>query len=175
VALADLVSPTSAFVRDRCQVEPASEVPCDELYNAWKAWAEDNGHRAGSSSSFGRDLRAVLPGLRTVRPREDDRKRWYRGLRLHPSHNSPEAGPSWTRPSSQPVESRSDPAVQDGPAGQPLWSGGVESLANGAARRLSLPAPESAPQYEPAELRDWLAAPVREPDDRGSDEWETIG
>ncbi len=119
VALADLVSPTSAFVRDRCEVGPVSEVRCDELYAAWKAWAEDNGHRVGSSSSFGRDLRAVLPSLRTVRPRDDDRQRWYRGLHLSVDHNGPVPGPSWTRP-------QSGPAVQDGPGGQPLWSVGDE-------------------------------------------------
>jgi putative DNA primase/helicase len=115
VALADLVSPTSAFVRDQCEVGPASEVPCDELYAAWRTWAVDNGHRVSSSSSFGRDLRAVLPGLRTVRPRDDDRQRLYRGLRLATDRSGSVRGPSWTRPAS-------GPAVQDGPGGQPLWA-----------------------------------------------------
>lgn len=189
VALADLVSPTSAFVRDRCEVSGAWEVPCAELYGAWRAWAEDNGHRVGSSSSFGRDLRAVLPSLRTVRPREDDRQRWYRGLRLSTDHNGPVPGPPWTRPPSGPAEPPSGPAVHDGPAGQPLWAVGDEppdapsgATASDASERgaATLPGstatlPGAGPEHEPAELGDWLAAPLREPDGAASDEWGTIG
>jgi putative DNA primase/helicase len=45
-ALQELASPVAAFVQDRCQVEPSLEVAVDDLYKAWKQWAEDNGHRA---------------------------------------------------------------------------------------------------------------------------------
>ena len=83
LALQDLVSPVAAFVRDRCTVNPVAEVPIDELYAAWKAWADDNGHRHGSVQTFGRDLRAVIPGLRVVQPRDgEDRERHYRGVAL---------------------------------------------------------------------------------------------
>lgn len=83
VALADLVSPVSAFVRDRCVVG-TYEVLVDDLYAAWRVWADDNGHRAGSAQTFGRDLRAVVPGLAMVRPRvEGSRQRSYRGIGLH--------------------------------------------------------------------------------------------
>lgn len=118
-ALADLVSPTSAFVRDRCELDAAFEVRCDHLYGAWKAWAEDNGHRVGSSSSFGRDLRAVLPSLRTIRPREEDRQRWYRGLRLSGEHKEPATGPSRTTPFSA-AQRPSPSTVQDGPGTYPM-------------------------------------------------------
>jgi len=201
VALADLVSPTSAFVRERCEVGPGSQVPCDELYAAWKSWAEDNGHRVGSSSSFGRDLRAVLPSLRTVRPRDDDRQRLYRGVRLSGDHDGPVHGPSWTRPPSEPVQTSSGPVVQDGPRGQPLWSAGNEPPAtvrcdhyhahqsihrwvgdrwvcpvcspDGAAREPK--SPKSEAPYEPGDLGDWLAAPLPDPDDAVSGEWGTVG
>jgi putative DNA primase/helicase len=159
VTLADLVSPTSAFVRDRCEVGPASEVPCDQLYAAWKAWAEDNGHRAGSSSTFGRDLRAVLPGLRSIRPRTDDRQRLYRGVRLATNHTAPVHGPAWTGP---PVE----PVVQDGPADRPFRSEGTEPFAASAD-----------PSLEPAlgaDLDDWLAAPSGDQLSL-ADDWGTIG
>lgn len=81
-ALADLVSPVAAFVRDRCVRSARFEVPCDQLYTDWRRWAEDNGHRPGSIQTFGRDLRAVIPGLRITRPREDedDRRRRYVGI-----------------------------------------------------------------------------------------------
>jgi putative DNA primase/helicase len=95
VALADLVSPVAAFVRDRC--ERAGEVACADLYAAWRAWAEENGHRAGSAQTFGRDLRAVVPGLRVARPRGDgDRTRRYVGVRLTQIHNGADRGPSGT-------------------------------------------------------------------------------
>ena len=170
VALADLVSPTSAFVRERCEVGPASDVPCDELYAAWKAWAEDNGHRVGSSSSFGRDLRAVLPGLRTVRPREEDRRRWYRGLRLATGRNGPTLGPSWTTSVSEPPEATLRPPVQDGPRGQPLWSVGVDMPAT-----VHEPEPSNiAAPHDPPELRDWFGAPSFEPDGMAADKWDVI-
>lgn len=83
IALSDLASPVAAFVRDRCTRGLEAEVPIADLYNAWKAWAEDNGHKPGTSQRLGRDLRAVIPGLRVVRPRDgDDRERVYRGVTL---------------------------------------------------------------------------------------------
>src|SRR5262249_38465461 len=56
----DLASPMSAFVRDRCVRDVNATVECDVLYTTWKGWAEENGHRAGAKSTFGRDLRAVV-------------------------------------------------------------------------------------------------------------------
>jgi putative DNA primase/helicase len=158
VTLSDLVSPTSAFVRERCQIDPASEVPCAELYGAWRSWAEDNGHRVGSSSTFGRDLRAVLPSVRSIRPRADDRQRLYRGLRLSTGHFDAVHGPAWTR-------LPSGPAVQDGPAGQPFRSAGD-----------GLPVTSEMPAAEPsatAEMDSWIATPRLS---RASlaDDWGTI-
>ena len=46
---------------------------------------------------------------------------------------------------------------------------------NAAARELELPIPKNATPPEPAELGDWLAAPVPAPYDPASDEWGTIG
>jgi putative DNA primase/helicase len=89
VALQDLVSPVAAFVRDSCE-QGAFESDCKELWERWKGWAEDNGHRPGSAQTLGRDLRAVIPGLTVVRPREgESRARRYRGVRLRISgtHN----------------------------------------------------------------------------------------
>lgn len=44
-----------------------------------------------------------------------------------------------------------------------------------AAREPEVPAPKNAAPHEPAELRDWLAAPPWEPDEATSDDWGTIG
>ena len=110
-ALADLVSPVAAFVRDRCVRGAHLNVGCEELYADWKRWADDNGHRAGSTQTFGRDLRAVIPGLRVTRPREDEnehRQRRYGGIGRRVDPQSPRArtsadhethgdrGPQWS-------------------------------------------------------------------------------
>jgi putative DNA primase/helicase len=75
-------------------------VPCDDLYKAWKLWAEDNGHKPGSAQSFGRNLRAAIPELQTYRPREEGKqeRRWYSGVSLkktmaeHASHRGSGGG-----------------------------------------------------------------------------------
>ena len=55
----------------------------DALWSGWKSWAEDNGQAAGTKQRFGRDLRAVVPHVKVVRPRDgDDRHRVYRGVAL---------------------------------------------------------------------------------------------
>ena len=118
LALQDLVSPVAAFVRDRCTVNPMLEAPCDELYAMWKSWAEDNGHRAGSVQTFGRDLRAVVPGLRTVRPRVgEDRERHFRGLGIGADHNGADRGPLRTTRADEGSEGA---PVRDGPRPAPL-------------------------------------------------------
>jgi putative DNA primase/helicase len=114
VALQDLVSPVAAFARDRCERGPY-EVECKFLYEEWKAWAEETGHRPGSLQTFGRDLRAVVPGLGVVRPRddqnEDKRPRHYRGITLARLHNAGDRGPM-----------RTNAPVHGGPRPGPLYA-----------------------------------------------------
>ncbi len=76
----DLVSPISAFVRDTCERAPDYDVEAKALYGAWTDWCEINGHRRTSSPVFGRDLRSVMPGLRTFQPHGQSRR--YVGIRL---------------------------------------------------------------------------------------------
>ena len=83
----DLASPVSAFVRERCRRGPSKDVSRDELYDAWKTWAEDNGHRAGAKSTFGRDIRAVVPDVKVTQPTVGtSRVRMYVGIALLPVH-----------------------------------------------------------------------------------------
>jgi putative DNA primase/helicase len=85
VTLQDLASPVAAFVRDRCVRAPEHEVTVDELYGAYRSWADDNGHARVSKQVLGRDLRAVVPGLRVARPGAHDeleRVRVYVGVAL---------------------------------------------------------------------------------------------
>lgn len=82
--LADLGSPIGVFVRERCQEGEGCRVYLDELFRAWQNWCDAKGRREpGTEQSFGRDLRAAVPGIRTVRTRDgDERRRAYEGLAL---------------------------------------------------------------------------------------------
>jgi putative DNA primase/helicase len=89
-ALADLASPVSAFVRERCH--RGGEVAVDDLFSAWRTWCDDNGHRRGSKQTFGRNLRAVVPALRIMQPRGPDGRQYraYVGVSLSTAHNGAE-------------------------------------------------------------------------------------
>jgi putative DNA primase/helicase len=79
----DLASPMSAFVRECCVRHSGEEVLADRLYDAWRTWTADNGHVSGAKSTFGRDLRAVVPELKVSQPTIDgNRFRMYHGIGL---------------------------------------------------------------------------------------------
>lgn len=77
VMMMDLASPVGAFVRECCVIRPDLEVSRDELFTAWRGWAENNNHRPGSKSTFGRDLNAVVPELGKMQHRTGNQKTWY--------------------------------------------------------------------------------------------------
>jgi putative DNA primase/helicase len=78
--LQDLVSPTSAFVRDLCVRGGEYEIEIKELYQTWRDWCLDNGHHPTSSTVFSRDLRAVHSKLRVFKPHAQPRR--FGGLTL---------------------------------------------------------------------------------------------
>jgi putative DNA primase/helicase len=82
--LADLSSPIGAFTRDRCEVGPGYAVETKLLYGAWCEWCASQGRdHPGTLQSFGRDLRAAVPGLSTTKPRRDgERLLMYEGISL---------------------------------------------------------------------------------------------
>ncbi|MGH7089362.1 MAG: hypothetical protein ACREFQ_10735, partial [Stellaceae bacterium] len=83
--LEDLASPIGAFLRERCIVEVGRRVLIGLLFNAWCDWCKDQGRdHPGTLQSFGRDLRAAVPGLTVSRPRADEgeRMRAYEGIGL---------------------------------------------------------------------------------------------
>jgi putative DNA primase/helicase len=90
--LADLSSPISAFIRDNCILDPAAEVECSRLYLGWKDWCEEQGRDyPGTVQTFGRDLRAAVPSLKTSQPkRGDERVRTYVGITLKTLWNAME-------------------------------------------------------------------------------------
>jgi putative DNA primase/helicase len=76
----DLTSPVGAFVRDWCKVGPQHEVRVKHLFKVWKLWCEQEGDKPGSNIVFGRNLRAVLPQVRT---QGKGHQRTYIGLTLN--------------------------------------------------------------------------------------------
>jgi putative DNA primase/helicase len=80
--LEDLASPMSTFVRDCCTVGVGHRVAASALFKVWLGWCKDNGRdHPGTVQSFGRDLRAALPGLKLTRPRADQQRyREYEGI-----------------------------------------------------------------------------------------------
>jgi hypothetical protein len=48
----DLASPVGAFVREQCEINPQYEIGVDDLYAAYKRWAEDNGHSRKSKETL---------------------------------------------------------------------------------------------------------------------------
>ena len=123
LALHDTVSPTSAFVRDRCVVGAEHEVGVDVLYQAWRAWCEEQGRdRPGSAATFGKHLRAVVPGVKRIRPREvGGREYRYAGVRLGTPGDPQWAGPGTDRDQPPPEQPAAAPAL-DGPRANAMWS-----------------------------------------------------
>jgi putative DNA primase/helicase len=90
ITMQDTASPTSAFVREMCDKGPTCEVTADDLWAAWKDWAEDQGIRPGSKAMLGRNLLSVVPQVKRVRPRDDSGRQipTYTGVALRSSaHN----------------------------------------------------------------------------------------
>jgi len=89
--LEDLASPVGAFVRDMCEVGAAFQVEKDLLWDAWKAWCFDEGRdKPGTKAVFARDLRATVPGLTPIRPRDgEERSHAWRGVNVRQQSKRP--------------------------------------------------------------------------------------
>ena len=80
--LEDLSSPIGAFIRDKCRTGPELQIKCTDLFAMWRSWCEEQGRdHPGSAPTFGRDLRAAVPGLKVTQPWElGSRVRIYEGI-----------------------------------------------------------------------------------------------
>jgi putative DNA primase/helicase len=120
----DLASPVGAFVRDLCEVGPAFAVDKNELWKAWKEWCTDEGReRPGTKAVFARDLRATVPGLVSVRPRDGEaRSRGFQGIKLAQQWETPRTTPDQGR-AGDPGPGSPDVEIPVNHAGGPGWSG----------------------------------------------------
>lgn len=77
-----LGSPVAAFVKECCIIEQGKVCSVEDVFSAWRAWCEENGRKEpGTAQSFGRDLRAVVSGLRITQPRMEGKQvRCYEGI-----------------------------------------------------------------------------------------------
>jgi putative DNA primase/helicase len=79
--LADLGSPVAVFVRERCEFCADGRITVDELYADFRKWCEVEGRNSVlSRQSFGRELLAGFPGLKSRRNHATGR--FYEGLQL---------------------------------------------------------------------------------------------
>ncbi len=79
----ELSSPVGTYVRERLTVGSGLSVRREAVYSDWKAWCESKGRGPSTDAALGKKLHAVLPKLKSTRPREDgDRVRYYEGIEL---------------------------------------------------------------------------------------------
>jgi putative DNA primase/helicase len=77
----DLASPIGAFLRDRCVLGRGKSIEVEALYKIYVQWCLDNGHKARSVQTFGTELRAARPEIKSERPRVGgERVRRYIGV-----------------------------------------------------------------------------------------------
>jgi putative DNA primase/helicase len=118
----DLSSPVAAFVRDCCLVGPTYEVTVEALWKAWKDWSLSANQTLGSKDLFGRDLKAALPTIKRVRPRDegDHRQYAYVGVGLKSSdYIGPDPGPVGPGEAAPPLSGPTGPA---GPTSRRMYS-----------------------------------------------------
>lgn len=79
-----LASPVGEFISDRCVVGPDLVVLKDVLFVAYQAWCQTQGKIASDKATFGRDLLAALPQVKSSKlsAPDGDRQPCYRGLAL---------------------------------------------------------------------------------------------
>jgi len=79
----ELASPITAFLRERCEIEPGPQTRVEDVFNAWRSWCSRTGRKEGDIQTFGRNLRAAAPGVTAKQTRAfGGVVRVYEGLRL---------------------------------------------------------------------------------------------
>jgi putative DNA primase/helicase len=80
--LEELGSPIDAFLREHCEKEPGRTVMAANLFSAWESWCIEQRRekQVGNRQTFGRNLRAAFPGVRTRQ--QHNHERFYEGIGL---------------------------------------------------------------------------------------------
>jgi putative DNA primase/helicase len=78
--LGRLTSPISAFIEDRCVIDPAATCTAEELFAAWRDWCAQENRPPLTRQLFGRQLLAAVPNIEVAKNGFD--QRMYRGIAL---------------------------------------------------------------------------------------------
>jgi putative DNA primase/helicase len=71
----DLGSPVGAFVRECCAVGAEHSVSKSDLYQRWTQWCAGGGREHyGDVATFGRNLLAVVPTVKSTQPRDGGKR-----------------------------------------------------------------------------------------------------
>lgn len=82
-AMTQISSPVTIFVKECCNVGNDKTVSKNMLFEAWRVWCAETGHKPGLREQFGRWLLSTVPMLKTDRVRDDGRRIYvYKGLEL---------------------------------------------------------------------------------------------
>jgi putative DNA primase/helicase len=90
----EIASPIHTFLRENYIWDPQSkkaEIKVADLFDAWKLWCNDMNRNVGSVLTFSKNVRAVLPSITLVRPRDEGKlqPRSYKGLRPREADEKP--------------------------------------------------------------------------------------
>jgi len=78
---ADVASPISKFLKDKCVIRPEVYTPCARLFKHWQDWCAIEGHHPGAQNKFGVKLMAAVPGLKKTQKMTDGvRTTFYGGV-----------------------------------------------------------------------------------------------
>jgi putative DNA primase/helicase len=81
--MTQISSPVVMFVKECCILGKDDVVSKDMLFDAWRGWCDETGHKPGLREQFGRWLASTVPMLKTDRIRTEGRRVYmYKGLKL---------------------------------------------------------------------------------------------
>lgn len=81
--MTQISSPVTIFVYECCRVKEGLSISRDMLFDAWRGWCDESGHRPGLREQFGRWLVSTVPMLKAGRIRHNGRRVYmHKGIAL---------------------------------------------------------------------------------------------
>jgi putative DNA primase/helicase len=81
--MANLSSPTKAFLEECCHVDPMATISKKDLFQLWRTWCEKTNTMPGNETHFARNLYATVADIRAAKPYVDGKRvPHYSGIRI---------------------------------------------------------------------------------------------
>lgn len=81
--MTQISSPVTSFVNECCKRGPECVITKNMLFDAWRSWCVESGHKPGLREQFGRWMISTVPSLKTDRRKVDGRRVYgYIGIDL---------------------------------------------------------------------------------------------